>query len=191
MATASVTCGDRAAGYRSTDGVPQLFWPHEPLPAGDDPTETVKAFYEETPFPNYDEHDSLRSLIEKSRRGVYADELNRALPFNSTMLEVGCGTGQLSNFLGVSCRRVVGADMCLNSLRLAERFRREHRLSRVRFVQMNLFRPCFKPGQFDVVLCNGVLHHTGDPRGGFEGLVPLVKPGGFIIVGLYNRFGRR
>jgi len=180
-------CGRR---YNVDDGVPQMFWPHEPLPTGVDPTDAVKAFYEETPFPNYDDHDSLRSLIEKSRRGVYADELNRALPFNSTILEVGCGTGQLSNFLGVSCRRVIGADMCLNSLRLAERFRREHHLSRVRFVQMNLFRPAFRPRQFDVVLCNGVLHHTGDPRGGFEGLVPLVKPGGYIIVGLYNRYGR-
>jgi SAM-dependent methyltransferase len=60
----------------------------------------------------------------------------------------------------------------------------------VRFVQMNLFRPSFRPGQFDVVLCNGVLHHTGDPRAGFERLVPLVKPGGHIIIGLYNRYGR-
>ena len=84
------------------------------------------------------------------------------------MLEVGCGTGQLTNFLGISCRQVIGADLCLNSLRLGEQFRREHGLDRVRFVQMNLFRPCFKPEQFDVVLCNGVLHHTRDPYGGFQ-----------------------
>jgi hypothetical protein len=25
----------------------------------------VKAFYEDTPFPNYDDHDSVRSLAEK------------------------------------------------------------------------------------------------------------------------------
>ncbi len=106
------------------------------------------------------------------------------------MLEVGCGTGQLTNFLGISCRRVIGADLCLNSLRLGERFRREHDLDRVQFVQMNLFRPCFKPEQFDVILCNGVLHHTSDPYGGFRGLLPLLKPGGHIVIGLYNRYGR-
>ena len=182
-------CGRCSRRFATTEGVPQLFWPHEAF-VGADPTEAVKAFYEKTPFPNYDDHESVRSLIEKSRRGRYADELNRALPFNSTMLEVGCGTGQLTNFLGLSCRRVIGADMCLNSLMLAERFRRQHRLARVRFVQMNLFKPCFQPAQFDVVLCNGVLHHTGDPHGGFERLLPLVKPGGYIIVGLYNRYGR-
>jgi SAM-dependent methyltransferase len=116
--------------------------------------------------------------------------LHQAIPFNSTVLEVGCGTGQLSNFLGISCRRVIGSDLCLNSLRLGEQFRREHEIDRASFVQMNLFRPAFKREQFDVVLCNGVLHHTSDPLGGFRRLVPLVRPGGHIVIGLYNRWGR-
>jgi 2-polyprenyl-3-methyl-5-hydroxy-6-metoxy-1,4-benzoquinol methylase/uncharacterized protein YbaR (Trm112 family) len=188
--------GDRAActqcgrQFAIEDGIPLMFAPHEGFGTTGDVTEMVKAFYEETPFPNYDDHDSVRSLIEKSRRGLYADALNASIPFNTTVLEVGCGTGQLSNFLGISCRRVIGTDLCLNSLRLGEAFRRQHHLSRVRFVQMNLFRPCFKPEQFDVVLCNGVLHHTSDPQGGFRSLVPLVRPGGHIIIGLYNKYGR-
>jgi carbamoyltransferase len=172
------------------DGIPLLFWPHDNLGEPGDVTEKVKAFYEKIPFPNYDDHDSLRSLIEKSRRGIYAKRLNEAIPFNTRVLEVGCGTGQLTNFLGIGCRAVVGTDLCLNSLRLGEGFRRRHGLARVRFVQMNLFRPCFKEEQFDVILCNGVLHHTSDPYGGFRGLLPLLRPGGYIVVGLYNRWGR-
>jgi carbamoyltransferase len=171
-------------------GIPQLFWPHETMTASTDVTEIVKAFYEETPFPNYDDHDSVRSLIEKSRRGQYARVLDESIPYNSRVLEVGCGTGQLTNFLGISCRRVIGTDMCLNSLKLAEKFRSEHGLDRVRFVQMNLFKPCFKPEQFDVVLCNGVLHHTADPWGGFQSILRLVRPGGHVIIGLYNKYGR-
>lgn len=180
-------CGNR---FAITDKIPQLFWPHEAIDNPRDVTETVKAFYEETPFPNYDDHDSVRSLIEKSRRGRYARRLDETIPYNSSVLEVGCGTGQLTNFLGIGCRHVIGTDMCLNSLRLGETFRREHGLSRVRFAQMNLFRPAFKHDQFDVVLCNGVLHHTADPYDGFKALVPLVKPGGHIIIGLYNTYGR-
>jgi carbamoyltransferase len=176
--------------YPVESGIPLLYWPHERVGDPNDVTERVKAFYEETPFPNYDDHDSVRSLIEKSRRGGYARDLNDAIPYNSTVLEVGCGTGQLSNFLGISCRHVVGTDLCLNSLKLGEEFRARHHLARVAFVQMNLFRPCFKPEQFDVVLCNGVLHHTSDPFGGFQGLVKLVKPGGHIVIGLYNTWGR-
>jgi carbamoyltransferase len=188
--------GDRAIPARGgetferEEGIWRMFWPHEGMGDSSDVTRAVRAFYEETPFPNYEEHDSLRSLVEKSRRGRYARALDRTVPYNSTVLEVGCGTGQLSNFLGISCRRVIGADMCLNSLRLGERFRAEHGLGRVRFAQMNLFRPCFRPEAFDVILCNGVLHHTSDPFGGFRALLPLLKPGGHFVVGLYNRYGR-
>jgi carbamoyltransferase len=173
-----------------TDGIPQLYWPHDHAQEPGDVTEQVKAFYEETPFPNYDDHDSVRSLIEKSRRGLYARALDEAIPYNASVLEVGCGTGQLSSFLGVSCRRVIGADLCLNSLRLATKFRREQALNRVRFLQANLFCLPFRDNQFDVILCNGVLHHTSDPRRGFERLVPLLRPGGFIVIGLYNTYGR-
>ncbi|MBM2826628.1 MAG: Methylase involved in ubiquinone/menaquinone biosynthesis, partial [Dehalococcoidia bacterium] len=42
----------------------------------------------------------------------------------------------------------------------------------------------------DFVICNGVLHHTSDPFRGFQSIAQLVKPGGFIIVGLYNKYGR-
>ena len=183
-------CAKCSHTFGIQDNIPLLYWPHEKIDDPRDVTELVKAFYEETPFPNYDDHDSVRSLIEKSRRGQYARQLDRTIPYNSSVLEVGCGTGQLTNFLGISCRQVIGTDMCLNSLRLGEAFRQEHDLSRVRFMQMNLFRPALKPEQFDVVLCNGVLHHTADPYGGFCGLVPLVKPGGHIIIGLYNTYGR-
>jgi SAM-dependent methyltransferase len=55
---------------------------------------------------------------------------------------------------------------------------------------MNLFRPAFEPEQFDVVLCNGVLHHTANPQGGFRSISRLVKPGGYVVIGLYNTYGR-
>ena len=186
-ALVSTGCGHR---FPIADGIPQLFWPHDSAGDPGDVTERVKAFYEQTPFPNYDDHESVRSLIEKARNGLYARALDAAIPYNASVLEVGCGTGQLTNFLGISCRSVIGADLCLNSLRLADTFRREHSLDRVRFVQANLFRLPFERQQFDVVLCNGVLHHTSDPFAGFKQLVRLVRPGGYIVIGLYNTYGR-
>jgi SAM-dependent methyltransferase len=132
-------CAACGRSFPRTNGIHQLFWPHDQ--ASGDVTEIVKAFYEEHPFPNYDDHESLRSLVSKSRSGLYAKLLGEQLPDNADVLEVGCGTGQLSNFLGITCRSVTGTDLCLNSLGLAEAFRSSHGLSRVRFLQMNLFRP--------------------------------------------------
>ena len=55
---------------------------------------------------------------------------------------------------------------------------------------MNLFRPFFRPESFDIVISNGVLHHTVDSYLGFQSISALVKVGGYIIVGLYNKYGR-
>jgi SAM-dependent methyltransferase len=55
---------------------------------------------------------------------------------------------------------------------------------------MNIFSPVFPKKSFDYVICNGVLHHTYDPQRGFDFLSELVRPGGYLIVGLYHRFGR-
>ena len=129
-------------------------------PDGRDVTEMVKQFYEQTPFPNYDDLDNPRALIEKAREGMFARLLNEQIPYDARVVEIGCGTGQLTNFLAIAHRSVLGVDVCLNSLRLAERFKAEHGLERATFAQMNLFRPALKDGFFDVVISNGVLHHT-------------------------------
>lgn len=55
---------------------------------------------------------------------------------------------------------------------------------------MNLFKAPFRDGTFDVVISNGVSHHTSDPEGGFRSLAAKVKPGGHIIVGLYDSYAR-
>jgi len=47
-----------------------------------------------------------------------------------------------------------------------------------------------RAGAFDVVYSSGVLHHTPDPREAFAKIVPLARPGGLIVVGLYNSFAR-
>jgi len=40
------------------------------------------------------------------------------------------------------------------------------------------------------VISNGVLHHTSDPFLAFRSIAQLVRPGGYLLVGLYHRWGR-
>lgn len=177
--------------YPVVDGIPCLFAPNEWPEGRSDVTDIVQAFYEQTPFPNYDDLDSRESLSVKARRGVFARLLDEQIPRPALVLEAGCGTGQLSNFLGMGWgRKVIGGDLCLNSLRLAKSFRDRCAINNAHFVQMNLFRPPFPDETFDLVISNGVLHHTSDPEGGFHAIARKLKPGGHIIIGLYNWLGR-
>ena len=181
----------RGRTYPVEDGIPCLFVPTDAADLdGRDVTDAVRAFYEETPFPNYDDVDSPRALVEKARRGVFARLLNDQIPYDARVLEIGCGTGQLTNYLAIAHRSVLGVDVCLNSLRLARGFSERHGLDRAGFAQMNLFRPALHDGFFDAVISNGVLHHTGDCRAAFRRIGRLVRPGGYLIVGLYNAYSR-
>ena len=185
-----IECSACARCFSCEENIPRLFWPNE-WDAKTDVTDIVKSFYEVNPFPNYEGLDSGWSLREKAEKGIFAGLLDSQIPHGTRILEAGCGTGQLSNFLGLTWGRTIFAtDMCLNSLKLAEQFRERNQIDSVAFLQMNLFRPVFKPESFDLVICNGVLHHTSDPFLGFQTISRLVKKGGFVIVGLYNTYGR-
>ena len=65
----------------------------------DDTTSLQKEFYEDVMFPNYDDLDDFSSLIEKSEGSMFAKKLDQEIPYSSKVVEIGCGTGQLSNFL--------------------------------------------------------------------------------------------
>jgi SAM-dependent methyltransferase len=189
-AQGGLECRGCARLFSCEDGIPRLFWPTE-WRSGRDVTDIVKAFYEATPFPNYDDMDSAESLRSKAEKGVFARLLNDQIPHGAKILECGCGTGQLSNFLGLTWGRTVFAsDVCLNSLRLGHQFKERNEIQNVGFVQMNLFRPTFRPESFDFVISNGVLHHTGDAFQGFKSILSCLRKGGFIIIGLYNTYGR-
>lgn len=46
-----------------------------------------------------------------------------------------------------------------------------------------------RKGQFDLIVSDGVLHHTPDARKAFESLLPYLAPGGEIAIHVYRRLG--
>jgi ubiquinone/menaquinone biosynthesis C-methylase UbiE len=186
-----ISCASCKTDFKYDDGLPLLFWKNEWADSKHDVTEEIKSFYMETPFPNYDDFESTITLREKARKQIYARLLDEQIPYTGKILEIGCGTGQTCNLLAMTkTRTVFGTDISVNSLKLGNRFREQNKIKNLRFLQMNLFRPVFKDEMFDVVICSGVLHHTSDPFTGFQSISKLVKKGGYIIIGLYNKYGR-
>jgi SAM-dependent methyltransferase len=96
----------------------------------------------------------------------------------------------MSLYLARADRFVVGADLTRASLLLGKAAARRLGVERVLFVETDLRCAGLTPGAFDVVYCSGVVHHTPDPRASFARLVTLARPGGMIVVGVYNAFAR-
>ena len=190
LAGDSLHCVKCVYDFPVEDDIPMLFWPNEWEDGASDVTEEVKDFYEDTPFPSYDDFDTMESLARKAREGIFARILDDQVPSRIRIIECGCGTAQLSNFLSAANREVYATDICVNSLRMGKAFADQNSSANVRFVQQNLFRPVFKPGSFHLVISNGVLHHTSEPKRAFDSIARLVAPGGYILIGLYHKYGR-
>ncbi len=176
--------------YPLEEGIPQLFRSSQGTEHWQRTEEATMRFYDEHPFPDYEDTTSASDLLTRGHESAFLAALDRGLHAGQRVLEVGCGTGQLSNYLGLRGNTVVGADMSLGALQLGEGFRARAGLDNVGFVHMNLFRPALLPGSFPLVVCNGVLHHTPDPLEGLHAICGLLSEGGFVVVGLYNGYGR-
>ncbi len=172
------------ATYADCDGVVRL------CGRSDARTEKVRQFYAAKPFPGYPPRDSWASLRARAEQSEFARLLDRAVPGDATIVEVGCGTGQMSLFLATADRVVIGADITAASLALAARAGRRYEIERALFVETDLRRPGLREGAFDVVYCSGVLHHTPDPRASFAAVAKLAKAGGIVVLGLYNAWAR-
>jgi SAM-dependent methyltransferase len=98
------------------------------------------------------------------------------------ILDAGCGNGQLTEALTCWGAFVVGLDYSTSVFRAEE----ARRSSRATFVQGDLQAPPFGLETFDLVISNGVLHHTPNTFRTFSAVSKLVKPGGRFYLWLYR-----
>ena len=155
-----------------------------------DKTEVVRRFYDEAPFPGYPPSDTLAAFRARAERSRFAQLLDDAIPADARVVEVGCGTGQMSLYLAHADRVVIGTDISRAALRLGRAAARRFGITGVRFIETDLHHAGLKPGSFDVVYSAGVLHHTADPAAAFASVVRLARPGGIVVVGVYNAVAR-
>jgi len=104
---------------------------------------------------------------------------------DAVVLDAGCGPAQVTRLVAEHGARVaIGMDM---NDAVEDTYARCREHPNVHVVQGNVFAPPFKPAQFDLIWCNGVIHHTPDARRGHRSLSRFVKPGGVLYVWVYPK----
>lgn len=81
-------------------------------------------------------------------------EVEELIPANGTVVDLGCGEGILSNYIGLCSRnrRVIGIEIDKNRIKDAN-----HGMSNVNFLKANITRDDLP--QADVIICFQLLHH--------------------------------
>jgi len=95
------------------------------------------------------------------------------------LLEVGCGTGLLLRRFSRLARRAIGVDLSPGMLAVA----RQRGLT---VVEGSVSQLPFEAASFDVVVAFKTLPHVPDLRRALSEMARVVRPGGVLVVGLYN-----
>lgn len=169
----------------------------ESLTRVDDPvSRAVQAQYEENPYPRWRNAPATagRYPLALRLRTLFPDLIEDGLPVpeEPEILIAGCGTGKHA---AITARlnpaaRVLAVDISRASLAYAQRRARELGIANVRFAQADLLRLGELGERFDLIESAGVLHHLRDPLAGWRVLVSLLRPGGFMKIGLYSETAR-
>lgn len=152
-----------------------------------DKEKKVKELYEKYPYPS-------RNNFTENQAKNYVNWLSKILNENNsfwdkkTVLELGCGTGELACGLSLSGAKVTAIDFSKNSINKAKQNAKNVKTS-VIFLEKNILETNLEK-KYDIVIALGSLHHTINAKKGFEIGVNHLKKNGIIIIGLYNKYSR-
>jgi Flp pilus assembly protein TadD/SAM-dependent methyltransferase len=165
-------------------------------PVEDSVSREVRAQYEVNPYPRWHRAPAIGSLpLPRMLRGLFTglDPAKLAAPDAPEVLIAGCGTGRHAAITAQlqPLGRVLAIDISRSSLAYAMRRCEELGLRNLRFAQADILELGRLEERFDLIESSGVLHHMKDPLAGWRVLVSLLKPGGFMKLGLYSELGRQ
>ena len=103
------------------------------------------------------------------------------------VLDVGCGNGNISRFIGSFGHQVLGIDISDTTI---EKARELTNMPNVQFRNVSA-EDLMSKEKYDVIVCSEVIEHLSLPSGVVVALAGLLKPYGTLIVTVPNGFGPR
>jgi len=163
----------------------------------DDVSVQVRGQYEENPYPRWVHAASVSepTTIDDHLRTQFAPAAFRPLGSDSSIdvLVAGCGTGRHPIEVARKYKdaRVLAIDLSLTSLCYAKRKTPAPLADKIEYAQADILKLGSIERRFDLIEASGVLHHLADPTAGWRVLLALLRPGGFMHLGLYSELARR
>ncbi len=177
--------------HKLRDLIPRL------TPIDDAVSLRVRKQYEDNPYPRW---MHVAGNVEAKSLNQHLRDIFPTIPFallpQTGVLDVliaGSGTGWQA--IGVTQKfegaRVLAVDLSLTSLSYAMRKTPAALSPRIEFAQADILNLGAIDRRFDLIEASGVLHHMADLFAGWRVLCALLKPAGFMHIGLYSEIARR
>ena len=141
----------------------------------------VNNLYEKYPFPN----DNIQSKNDVQIHKWILNSLPSKIPPGSDILDLGCGTGDMSIFLS-DYGNVTGYDFSTNSLKIAKENVSRLGLANVKFKKLDITQE--SAGKFDYIFCIGVLHHIPQKEKALENIKKMMKKDSTLVISVYSKW---
>ena len=131
--------------------------------------------------------ESVAGDWERIRKRYFDDRvtslaIEKLLPRDLTLVDVGCGTGSLTFELARFARKVIGVDLSNEMLRRARAVAKEREVRNVEFRQGDALKLPLDSHSVDAAFCVMVLHFLPDPQRAVEELCRVTRAGGSVIL---------
>jgi len=173
----SLTCIECDAGYPITKGVPR-FVPKDAY---------AESFGYQWNWFRTVQLDSINETSESEEALQGATGWKDVEYKGRRLLDAGVGAGRFADRASAKGAEVFGVDL---TMAVDAAYRNIGTRPNVHLFQADIFSLPFRDNTFDLAYSIGVLHHTPDPAAAFAKIVPLARPGGMIVLGLYNSTAR-
>lgn len=153
-------------------------------------TDQIKAFYSQINFPGKYTIEDLKFYNEQGINNVYLKEIDRFLVDGMSVLDVGCGTGLVSNLFAIhrpNCQ-ITSVDFS-DSIDYAKSFAEKNNIINVDWIKKD-FLDFKTTKRYDMIICCGVLHHIPEYERALSKMKALLKPGGKLLLAVYNKYGK-
>lgn len=152
-------------------------------------TASIRQFYDRVNFPGAYTKQALDYHVPKIQN-PYLDIIDQCVSPRSQVLDVGCGTGLITNLFAMRYPKIAFTAIDFSSgLDWAEGFRQAHDIQNVRYEKKD-FLEWRTDQQYDCVICQGVLHHIPDTDRAVARLHDLLAPGGMLLLAVYHPWGK-
>lgn len=156
----------------------------------------VRQQYEENPYPRWTRSSLFPAPLSLDERLRAQLPHARFQPLGERrtldILVAGCGTGRhpvetANHYRGA---QVLAIDLSVRSLGYAMRQSQVPGQTRIEYAQADILQLGLIERRFDLIESVGVLHHLAEPEAGWRALLPLLRPGGLMLIGLYSELAR-
>ncbi|MBT4738657.1 MAG: class I SAM-dependent methyltransferase, partial [Flavobacteriales bacterium] len=137
-------------------------------------------FYDNTPFEyGYSSKEEILDNMNPNLKEIIVENKDKVI------CDIGCGCGRNLLFASEYASKLIGVDLSEESLGFAKKFVQSENMELK--IGNNLEIP-LESNFSDLVISDGVCHHTGDTVGAFKECVRVLKPGGNLYLAVYKKY---